>query len=201
MINTVVISLSGVLAPGPITAATLAAGAERRHAGALVALGHLVVEGPLILLLVAGIGAFLQTEGVRAGIGLAGGGFLLLMGVQLGMNLRGLEMGASAAVQRHPFWTGIVLTGANPYFLLWWATIGLALAVQAAELGPLALALFATVHWLCDLGWLEVLSLAGHKGSEAMGVKRQRIVLAFCAVVLLGFGVKFIIDASVSIVR
>ena len=72
---------------------------------------------------------------------------------------------------------GIILTGANPYFLVWWATVGLALTTQAVELGLLAFALFSVVHWLCDLVWLEALSLASHKGTELLGGRVQRIVL------------------------
>lgn len=63
LVTTVAISLSGVMAPGPITAATLAAGTRSRHAGVLVALGHLVIELPLVLLLVAGIGKFVWAAG------------------------------------------------------------------------------------------------------------------------------------------
>ncbi len=68
LLSAVAISLSGVMAPGPITAATLAAGARSRHAGAMIALGHAVVEMPLILLLVVGVGSFLESSAVRAGI-------------------------------------------------------------------------------------------------------------------------------------
>ena len=38
------ISLSGVLAPGPITAVTAARGAESPHAGVWVTVGHTLVE-------------------------------------------------------------------------------------------------------------------------------------------------------------
>ena len=71
------------MAPGPITAATLAAGERNRHAGAWICVGHIAVELPLIVLLAAGLGTFLESKGVRAGIGLVGGVFLVLMGVQL----------------------------------------------------------------------------------------------------------------------
>lgn len=200
LVTAVAISLSGVMAPGPITAATLAAGTRSRHAGALIALGHLVVELPLILLLVAGIGKFLQSSGTRVGIGLAGGAFLLLMGGQLLLSLRASDSAPESSTQRHPFWSGIVLTGANPYFLLWWATVGLTMAGQAMEFGLLALGLFALVHWLCDLIWLEVLSLVGFKGTEAFGQRSQKVVSAVCGVLLLGFGLKFVWDAGVTIV-
>jgi threonine/homoserine/homoserine lactone efflux protein len=199
LLSTVAISLSGVMAPGPITAATLAAGAHFRHAGALIALGHAVVEMPLILLLAAGMGGVLTSPAAKNGIGLAGGALLIVMGAQLLTGLRRENVAAQAPVQRHPLITGIVLTGANPYFLVWWATVGLALATRAAEWGALALLAFGLVHWLCDLGWLEVLSLLGFKGSQVFGKRAQTVVSGLCALVLLGFGAKFLYDAGVGI--
>lgn len=200
LLSTVAISLSGVMAPGPITAATLAAGARSRHAGALIALGHAVVEFPLIGLLVLGVAQFLNCSEARAGIGLAGGAALALMGAQLLLNLRHATAGQAASAERHPLMMGIVLTAANPYFLVWWATVGLALASRAAEFGVLMLPLFAVIHWLCDLVWLELLSTLGFKGSRAFGQRAAAVVTAVCGAVLLGFGAKFLYDAVVEIV-
>lgn len=201
LVSTVAISLSGVMAPGPITAATLAAGARSRHAGALIALGHAVVEMPLIVLLAAGVGSVLTSTSAKVGIGLAGGAVLVLMAIQLFLGLGREQAGAAAPVRRHPFLTGVVLTGANPYFLVWWATVGLALATQAMEWGALALLVFGLVHWLCDLGWLEALSALGFKGSQAFGTRAQIVVSAVCAVVLLFFGAKFLYDAGMGILH
>ena len=188
------------MAPGPITAATLAAGTRSRHAGALIGVGHIAVELPLILLLGIGVGAFLEAKQVRAAIGLAGGAFLLVMGVELLLSLRKTAGGPEAPVQRHPFLTGVLLTGANPCFLIWWATVGLTLTSQAMQFGLLALTLFAVVHWMCDLGWLEVLSMVGFQGSAVFGRQSRKIVSAICAVVLVGFGVKFLLDAGNSLI-
>jgi threonine/homoserine/homoserine lactone efflux protein len=99
-------------------------------------------------------------------------------------------------VQLRPFWAGLTLTVINPYFLVWWATVGLTLTGQAIELGLVALGLFAAAHWLCDLVWLELLSQVGFKGAELLGKRAQRIVFVLCAVMLLLFGMKFIWDAS-----
>lgn len=185
------------MAPGPITAATLAAGARNRHAGAWVCAGHIAVELPLILLLGSGLGTFLQSQIIRAGIGLAGGVLLVLMGLQLVASLRKPNPAMTASVERHPLWIGVALSIANPYFLLWWATVGLTLTSQAMEFGLFALGLFALLHWMCDLGWLEVLSYAGFKGSRALGNRSQQVISAICGVVLLGFGLKFIYDAAI----
>jgi threonine/homoserine/homoserine lactone efflux protein len=199
LLSAIAISLSGVMAPGPITAATLTAGARSRHAGALIALGHAVVETPLILLLAAGVGTFFASVAVTTAIRLAGGLVLLLMAVQLMLSLRRRQDGSVATVARHPFVTGVVLTGANPYFLIWWASIGLALATQAAAYGALALLVFGVVHWLCDLVWLEVLSLAAFGGSQAFGLRSRKVISVICAAVLLGFGLKFLFDAAISL--
>ena len=192
----VVISLSGVMAPGPVTAATLAAGTRSRHAGALIALGHGIVEFPLMLLIMAGMGALFELRGVRIGIGLAGGAMLGFMGVQMLLAARNPVEAEARTSGRAPLLTGVILTAGNPYFLLWWATVGLALATRAMALGVVAFALFAVIHWLCDLVWLEALSLASFKGSKLLGARTQQVVLAVCGAVLVAFGLWFGWDAG-----
>lgn len=200
LITAMAISLSGVMAPGPITAATLASATRHRHAGALVALGHAIVEVPLIALLAIGVASFLDSPSVRAGIGMAGGAVLLLMGFQFLLSVWKRTNGSEASVQRHPLLIGIVLTAANPYFLLWWVTVGLALVTQALALGVLVLIVFVAVHWLCDLGWLEVLSAAGHQGSKRYGQRAQWAISAVCGIVLVGFGIKLLYDAGFGLI-
>lgn len=203
VLSAVAISLSGVMAPGPITASALAAGSQRRDAGALIALGHMIVELPLILLLASGLGRQLASATVRAGIGLAGGVVLLGLGLQLLLSLRTAPapVDPRASVERHPLITGIVLTAVNPYFLVWWATVGLTFTSQALQYGVLAMVLFVLLHWMCDLGWLSVLSWAGFKGTEVFGPQAQTVVSAVCGAVLLGFGVKFLGDAAVMLIN
>ena len=100
-----------------------------------------------------------------------------------------------------PILAGIILSAGNPYFLLWWATVGLALATQATKWGLWAFALFALAHWSVDLIWLQILSWASFKGSVLLGPRRQRIVLAICAVALLGFGLFFIYKAANALIK
>ncbi len=190
------ISLSGVMAPGPMAAAAVASGANRRHAGIAMALGHGVIELPLMLLVLTGVGTLIQSNAARIIIGFAGGAFLVLMGLQMLAAVRKHKDDAAALDRGHPFRDGVVLSGANPYFLLWWATIGLALTMEAVELGILAFVLFVIVHWLCDLVWLEVLSLASFKGSKLFGGRTQTVVLTICGIALLFFATGFIVGAT-----
>jgi len=196
ILQAVAVSLSGVIAPGPVTAATLAAGTRWRHAGALVAVGHGIVEFPLMLLIMAGTSTLFASKGVTIGIGLVGGAFLILMGSQMLRSLGKNQDQTGIKAARNPILTGVILTVGNPYFLLWWVTVGLALATRALALGALAFGLFAIVHWLCDLVWLEALSLASFKGTRLLGQRSQKVVLAVCSAALILIGLAFIFDAG-----
>jgi len=193
--QTVAISLSGVLAPGPVTAAALAGGARNRHAGAWMAVGHGIIEFPLMLLIMGGAGVVLTAKAFRVGVGLAGGAALLLMALMILASLRRTGIEGKPPAASSPLWTGVVLTGGNPYFLVWWATVGLAMTTRAVELGVLAFGIFAVAHWLCDLIWLEILSLASHRGAGVFGATSQRVVLGICSAAMVFFGVKFVADA------
>jgi len=189
------ISLSGVMAPGPITAVAIASGARNRFAGVLIAIGHGIVEFPLMIIIVLGAGKFLQSGPARIGIGLIGGIFLMLMGIQMLRSLRYCDTQETFGTKQGPLTAGIVLSIGNPYFLVWWTTIGLVLATKAMALGIWAFVLFALIHWLCDLVWLTLLSWASFKGSHWFGQRVQQIVLLVCGSVLLLFGLYFLFDA------
>ena len=194
--SAVIISLSGVMAPGALTAATIAQGTRSKNAGSLIAIGHAIIEIPLIGLLVLGFDIFLKSEKTQIVIGFAGGLFLLWMGIGMIRDLQKAEHSCSESYKTGPVMTGFILSVSNPYFLLWWATVGLNLALKAQALGVLALVLFTAVHWLCDLVWLGALSFASFKGSALLSPRRQKFVFGFCAAALVCFGAKFIYDAS-----
>ncbi len=201
LIEVVVISLSGVMAPGPVTAAAIGMGTRSRYAGALIAVGHGVVEFPLMVLIVLGAGRILKLPTAQIVIGLAGGAFLLIMAIQMLKSLRSAEKQQAQVTKSAPVLAGIILSAGNPYFLLWWATIGLALATTATGIGIWAFVLFAIVHWLCDLVWLSALSWASFKGSVLLGPRGMRIVLMICSAALFVFGLFFVYNAGSILIR
>ena len=187
------ISLSGALSPGPVTAVAIARGSRNRFAGTLMALGHGVVEFPLMILLILGVGRFLQIPPVEIGIGLVGGAVMIFMAVQMARGLgRSGDLSVQAVHRGGSFAAGVFLSGSNPYFLIWWATVGLAMITQARGFGAWAFVLFALAHWSVDLIWLTILSWASFKGTSVLGPKGQRTVLAVCAAAMVGFGLCFI---------
>jgi threonine/homoserine/homoserine lactone efflux protein len=191
--NVLVISLSGALAPGPVTAAAIGMGSSDRWAGLFMALGHGLVEFPLMLLLLLGVGRLLKRPSLSILIGLAGGGFLVFLAVGMFQGLGGAGAAPVQATANGPLAAGILLSVGNPYFLVWWATVGLTLITTArTTFGLWAFGLMALVHWSCDLVWLTVLSWASFRGSVLLGPRGQQVVLAVCAAAMFAFGLYFI---------
>ena len=191
-----VISLSGVMAPGPVTAATIAIGARNRYAGILVAIGHGAFEFPLMFLIILGVGRLLKLAETQIVIGLVGGALLLVMAVQMLISLK-TAGGAQAKHNRdRPVLAGVILSAGNPYFLLWWATVGLTYTTRAREMRVIVFVLFSVVHWLCDCIWLGALSWASFKSWGLLGEGGRRIVLLICSAALLVFGLIFIYNAA-----
>lgn len=198
LLSVMVISLSGVLMPGPVTTITVARGSEKIGAGSLVALGHAVVEFPLIGLIYLGVGVFFQQPAVKLAVGILGGAVLLWMAIDMLRNFRQAELKRNER-ELNPFVGGILLSGGNPYFLVWWATVGANLVMKSMEFGSIGVVLLAIVHWSCDLGWLQFLSLLSFQGGKFFGKKMQMAVFIVCGLAMLYFGLKFIADAIMSI--
>ncbi len=188
------ISLSGVMAPGPITAVTLGKGNNTPHAGAFVAIGHGIIEFPLMISIFYGFGYLLKLFYVKAAIALVGGLFLLFMGLGMFRSIKQLEV-SSRRYPHSPMIAGILLSLGNPYFLVWWATLGAALILHSFKFGVLGFVIFMFVHWLCDFLWLYFLSALSFKGGQFFGRGFQKISFAICGVFLLFLSGKFIFDA------
>ncbi len=83
----------------------------------------------------------------------------------------------------------------NPYFFVWWATVGAALVLKAAAWGAAGVLVFFVVHWLCDLGWSLLLSVTSHRAGTLWSATGRRVVFAACGLVLVAFGLWFLKSA------
>ena len=184
------ISLSGVMLPGPLTAATIARGYNDKNAGAMIGIGHGIVEVPIIALIYFGFAAFIADPLVKMVTGLAGGALLVVMGLLIFFTFR-KPLEGSAVLPYSALVTGIVMTGGNPYFLLWWATIGVALIAGAVAFGIYGLVLFTIVHLTCDIVWDQVVSMTVFRTRHLWTPGVQKTVFSICAAVLIGFGVLY----------
>jgi threonine/homoserine/homoserine lactone efflux protein len=191
------ISLSGALMPGPIFATAVAKGYQDARAGLKISLGHAVIEIPLIIAIFLGFETVLKDQAIFAAIGIIGGVFLLYMGVSMfrtkmeGDQIKGSRLSSFSA--------GVALTAVNPYFLLWWATVGASLISIATGYGLIIIPLFIAVHLACDFGWLHFVSLSVNRSKKFLTGERYRALFAVCGVILVIFALYFIISSLQSI--
>lgn len=200
LVSVIAISLTGVMMPGPVTAVTVTRGAQRKEAGALVALGHGIVEIPLILLIYLGFARFLTLPEVKISVGLAGGLVMIWMALQM-FRTKPTALNEQKDLPHGSVVAGLATTAANPYFFLWWATVGAALLVNASAFGSKGVVALGATHWLCDLVWLYILSWAVFKSKRLWTPRVTGLVFGICAAILAGFGAWFIfsgIDLAIS---
>jgi threonine/homoserine/homoserine lactone efflux protein len=198
LIQVFIISISGAMQPGPVTATAITMGTRNRWAGSLVAVGHAIVEFPLMILIIYGLGTIFQKTSSQIVIGITGGLVLIYMAYGMFKTASHPVAVTEGARKDKPILAGIIFTVSNPFFLVWWATIGLGLIRYATtQYGIHAFALFAIVHWLVDFMWVTALSFASFHGTTLFGKKVQKRVMQVCAGAMLFFGLFFLYKAGV----
>jgi len=197
--SVVVISLSGVMMPGPMFAVTLAKSYKSPWAGAHISLGHAVIEVPLILLIYFGLAQFFENSVVRLALSVVGGGMIIWMGASMFRARTEVAKGGKD-LPYSAFVAGIFTSGLNPFFLLWWVTVGSSLIMRFLDFGAVGLIIFIVVHWLCDLIWLSFVSVTVYKTHSLWGRRFQEWVFIACSLLLIGFGVWFMVSGIQSVV-
>jgi len=185
------ISLSGVMTPGPTFAATVAQAYNDKGAGLKITLGHAVVELPLIALIFLGFATVLSDESVITGIGIVGGAIILWMGVGM-VRSRDIIVQGKEGIKRPAFVDGVISTATNPYWLLWWATVGAALVATATEYGIWMLPAFGLVHISCDAIWNHFLSTTVNRTKGLWNVKWHHLLIVASGAILIVFGIYFV---------
>jgi len=193
LLSVVVISLSGVMMPGPMFAMTVAKSYRTPWAGAQVSLGHAVIEVPLILLIYFGFAGFFQNDTVQVVLSLLGGGMIIWLGISM-FRARAEVVQRGTDLPYNAFVAGIITSGLNPFFLLWWATIGLLLVSRFQTYGTTGLIALIITHWLCDLAWLTLVSVSIYRTQKFLGQRIQQGIFVVCSLLLVGFGGWYLIS-------
>ncbi len=188
-----VISLSGVLQPGIMLAMVVAKSYKSPWAGAWIALGHAVIEVPIILLIYLGFGRFFQNNIVQLVLSILGGGMIIWLGIAMfrarkAIVLQGKDLPYNA------FTAGILTSILNPFFWVWWATIGSMLVMKITGYGTGGLVALTLVHWLCDLIWLVLLSVLVYRTHTLWGQRPQEWLFIGCSLLLTGFGIWYLVS-------
>jgi threonine/homoserine/homoserine lactone efflux protein len=192
----VVISASGVIAPGSLFAANIFYGVKGGiKSGLKISYGHTIVELPLIVLL--GIGA-LSMETIpnfREIIAIIGAiGLFAFAGIQIKSVFSKGEFFKNYS-KFDPFKAGIFLSALNPFFIIWWLTIGFKLISDALWIWSFwGIGVLFAFHIWMDYVWLSGTAYLSNRSLKILSNKNYRFFILGISTALIYFGITFLLN-------
>ena len=196
-----VVALSGAMMPGPILTYTIKqALAVGPKAGFIIIFGHALLELVLVIVIFLGFDMVLQSDQAQIAIGLVGGVLLAYMGAGMIVNAAKNRITIKTEIDQKGSGgmvvSGIVLSATNPYFLLWWAIIGLGFIMQSYDtFGVAGAGIYYLGHITADFIWYGVISVVVGMTRKFIKEKPYRFVIAVLGGLLVFFGIRFVIGA------
>lgn len=203
LFGVIIISLSGALSPGPLLFTNLSNAPRWGWKGGLwLSLGHSFVEFPVILLIAFGLSFLFFIPGFHVGLAIIGGSVLILIGLlqireamKTSANVQEINL-AKDTPTRHPLLIGFLFSAFNPFFIVWWFTVGAKIVFDAllyAALGGVII-MFLSHVWI-DYVWLIGTAWLMNKGTNLVGTHGYRVLNIAFGVLLILFGVLFYLNA------
>jgi threonine/homoserine/homoserine lactone efflux protein len=195
-LTVITISVSGVMSPGPLFAANVAYGTNGGwKTGIKMAYGHTVVELPLVVLLGIGAISLAVLPQFREYVSILGAVSLFVFaGLQVRTALR--ESSSNQLPKHGPFFIGILLSALNPFFLIWWLTIGFKLISDALLLYSfIGIGIMFGFHIWMDYAWLGTVGFLSSRGKKILSTKNYKVFMIVLSGVLVYFGITFLVQA------
>jgi threonine/homoserine/homoserine lactone efflux protein len=189
------IGLTGALAPGPTLVATINASLSGNWtAGLKVSLGHIIIETAIFFLIILGLAGIASPY--TPVIGAVGGVALMVFGIMTITGSRNATLRSTPAeTVTSPYMAGLLTSAANPYFWIWWLSVGSALLIKSLEGGLLLAGIFMIGHWAADTGWYTLISTGISRGKGILSDTAYHRVMAACGIFLILFGIYYLSGA------
>ena len=195
-IMVIVISASGVMTPGPLLAANIVHGTkEGTKAGVKMAIGHTVIEFPLVILLGIGVFSLEIFPEFKTIISVLGAITLFVFaGIQIKSLLQKKEI-IQKNQRQGAIIAGITLSALNPFFIIWWLTIGFKLISDSMMIWAFGgIVILFLLHIWMDFAWLGSVAFLAKKSSKILSNKNYKIMMLGLCISLIYFGITFIKD-------
>ncbi|MFW6134388.1 MAG: LysE family transporter [Elusimicrobiota bacterium] len=193
------VAFSGALTPGPLLTVTIAHTIKRGvSAGPLVVAGHMILEIGMLVFIVLGLQKYILIPSVMKTIFIIGGLILFFMGYSFIKNRKEMvikkENESKSKMFSSPLASGIAASFSNPYWSIWWVTIGLGYVIKSLRFGILGIGLFFAGHILADFVWYYFISFSFSKGKKYININKYQIFILLCGIFLIFFGIWFFIE-------
>ncbi|MHB1253119.1 MAG: LysE family transporter [Candidatus Humimicrobiaceae bacterium] len=205
-LSALMVGFSGAIVPGPMFTMIITNSASKGFRSAVFTiLGHAFIELIILILFLAGLLKYLNNVIVIKIIGIAGGAALLYLAydlinsslrnkLKIDYNKDDKGKNKSKINVNSPFFQGMFVSAINPYWYVWWVTVGAAFLINSIKYGTLGISLFYIGHISSDFIWYLIIGFLVSKGRKYFNGKVYKIIFILCGLFLIYLGIKFIID-------
>jgi threonine/homoserine/homoserine lactone efflux protein len=203
----ILVSVSGVFSPGPLLFANLALSKYGGFwSGIKIAVGHTIIELPVIILLslpfvvLSPINLNFSTTKI---ITFIAGAFLIVFGILYVVRTIRTTGSPNSAINtsriENPYLAGIIFTSLNPFFIVWWTTVGVKLISNSISLlgHPAGIAFLFFAHIWMDYAWLGLSSYLASRGFNIIRSEYHKYITIILTVPLFYYGIYFILGSFI----
>jgi len=202
------IGFSGALMPGPLLGLTIDTGIKKGFKGGIMlAIGHALLDLITMILLMLGLKELMTNRMVIAFIGVIGGIVLVHMGITMVVKARKNQVSLDLveSEELNTKWHYLIIKGvtvsiSNPYYIIWWASVGLALVLSATPLGIMGVVLVYIGHISSDLLWFGFVAYTMHKSQKIMSPMVYKGIVLGIGVFVACFGLYFFVTGIGTVV-
>jgi len=204
--GSLIVAFSGALMPGPMLTLVIASVAQKGFwTSVFIVIGHSILELLIVISFYLGVLKYLDNPLVIKIISIVGGAFLIYMAVSIIASIarKKIKLGLDAKSIAKNLGTkntfiitgkGILISLANPYWYVWWLTIGATFMIKSVQHSFGGVAFFYTGHILADFIWYLFVGFLVSTGRRFFNQKIYIGILIVCSLFLLYLGVRFIVD-------
>lgn len=203
------VAFSGALAPGPMLTLVVSSVAKKGFwTSFFIVVGHSLLELAVVISFFLGVLKYLENPIIVKIIGILGGLFLLYLGIDIIISIfkKKYIIDFKSIVKKRTITgksTGIIITKGvlislmNPYWYIWWITIGAAFIIKSVEFNIPGISSFYLGHISADFIWYLFIGFLINTGRKFFNQKIYNGILAACSLFLFYLGIRFIIEALI----
>jgi len=208
-IGAMIVGFSGALSPGPMLTLVISSTAEKGFwTSFFIVVGHAVLELAVVAAFFLGLIRYLENPLISKIIGIVGGVFLIYLGIDIIVSVfrKKFLIDFRSVLKKktmNPRSTGIIILKGilvslmNPYWYIWWISIGAAFIIRSVKFDMGGVTAFFTGHISADFIWYLFIGFLISTGRRFFNQKIYNAILIVCSIFLFYLGIRFIVDALI----
>ena len=205
-IGSIIVAFSGAAAPGPMLTLVITSVAEKGFwTSFFIVLGHCILELFVVISFVLGILKYLNNPLLLKIIGLIGGIFLLYLGGNILYSVfrKKIKVDFKSTIKKNSMnkksifiitLKGIMISLMNPYWYIWWISIGAAFLIRSVNFNTIGITSFYIGHISADFIWYLFIGFLVSTGRKFFNQKIYNGILISCSLFLFYLAVRFIMN-------